>query len=491
MKAKKSGSTAIPRLFPPALPRNPQRAILRASFAVVLALSLHALDAEPVSLRQRLTGSWYQVERSNWSYYLNGKYKGLTHRETRAVLSSKPGKAGGRQFSGFFYVLEETLRDMVKASQGVDSIEETVFELSPDGALSMIRDSGYPRLRNFPVMPADPVSPGDSWQSPGIRIIDPRNDGKTTALPILAEYVYLGPEEYQGERVHRIRAKYATRLNKYERKKKDDPNLTGATGTHDVEILVSGNTGAAVLMLDRLDETFVYADGSTIRFKGSTAFFGETPLPVNRAELYAKADSLGAKRQEAGPPEPIRPARESTDHAVQPDTAASTPNTPAPKSTTPAPVPTVPAPGPVIQPDPLDSGMKASPDENPPPVEPFTVEDTDRGVRLSVRDIRFIADSDAIIPNEGWRLDAIAETLSLVPEGKFLIEGHTADVGNPAGEKSLSVQRARKVADELCKRGLKSEQFIYTGYGGTRPIGDNATAQGRALNRRVEITILE
>jgi len=479
VKAKKSGSAAIPRLFPPALPRNPQRTFLRVSFAVVLALSLHALDAEPVSLRQRLTGSWYQVERSNWSYYLNGKYKGLTHRETRAVLSSKPGKTGGRQFSGFFYVLEETLRDMVKASQGVDAIEETVFELSPEGVISMIRDSGYPRLRNFPVMPSDPVSPGDRWQSPGIRIIDPRNDGKTTALPILAEYVYVGPEEYHGERVHRIRAKYATRINKYERTKKDDPDLMGANGTHDVEILVSGNTGAALLMLDRLDETFEYADGSTIRFKGSTAFFGETPIPVNRAELYAKADSLGAKRQEAEPPEPIRPARGSTDQTAKPDTAAPTP------------MPTVPAPGPVGQPIPTDIGKKASPDENPPPAEPFTVEDTDRGVRLSVRDIRFIADSDEIIPNEGWRLDAIAETLSLVPEGKFLVEGHTADVGNPAGEKSLSVQRARKVADELCKRGLKSEQFIYTGYGGTRPIGDNATAQGRALNRRVEITILE
>lgn len=471
---KKSGSAAFPRSISTALQGAGKRLVSRAALAVFLAVSLAAPGAEQVSLRQRQTGSWYQVERSNWTCYLNGSYKGLTHRETRAVLSAKPGKGGNRQFSGFFYVLEETLRDMAKASQGVDAIEESVFELSPDGGITMIRDSGYPRLRNFPVLPNDPVSPGDRWQSPGIRIIDPRNDGRITALPILAEYEYIGPEDYRGERVHRIRAKYATRISKFERNKKDDPNLKGASGTHDVEILVSDDTGAAVLMLDRLDETFEYADGSKIRFKGSTAVFGETPLPVNRAELYAKADSLGATRQEKA--------------------STATPQ-PSPGSADPAPKPAEPGKSsdeakPAIAPK-KPGEPSAKPSESPPPVEPFTVEDTERGVRLSVRDIRFIADSDAIIPNEGWRLDAIAETLLLVPGGKFLVEGHTADVGNPAGEKKLSVQRARKIADELCRRGLKGEQFIFTGYGGTRPIGDNATAEGRALNRRVEITILE
>jgi len=127
----------------------------------------------------------------------------------------------------------------------------------------------------------------------------------------------------------------------------------------------------------------------------------------------------------------------------------------------------------------------------PAPAEkPFTIEETPQGVRLSVRDIRFLADSEKILPEETWRLDAIADALRLVPEGQFLVEGHTAAVGKTAGEKELSVKRAKTVVDEMVKRGLLPEQFMYTGHGGTRPVADNGTPGGRAVNRRVEITIL-
>jgi outer membrane protein OmpA-like peptidoglycan-associated protein len=47
------------------------------------------------------------------------------------------------------------------------------------------------------------------------------------------------------------------------------------------------------------------------------------------------------------------------------------------------------------------------------------------------------------------------------------------------------------MVDELVKRGISADRFIYKGWGGTRPVGDNATNEGRSANRRVEITILE
>ena len=78
-----------------------------------------------------------------------------------------------------------------------------------------------------------------------------------------------------------------------------------------------------------------------------------------------------------------------------------------------------------------------------------------------------------------------------VPGGTFLIEGHTAAVGRPAGEQQLSEERAQSVISEMVKRGLKAEQFMFKGYGGTQPIADNSTNEGRAANRRVEITILQ
>jgi outer membrane protein OmpA-like peptidoglycan-associated protein len=55
----------------------------------------------------------------------------------------------------------------------------------------------------------------------------------------------------------------------------------------------------------------------------------------------------------------------------------------------------------------------------------------------------------------------------------------------------LSIERAQRMVEELVRRGISADRFIYKGWGGTRPIGDNSTNDGRALNRRVEITILE
>jgi outer membrane protein OmpA-like peptidoglycan-associated protein len=114
------------------------------------------------------------------------------------------------------------------------------------------------------------------------------------------------------------------------------------------------------------------------------------------------------------------------------------------------------------------------------------------GVRLIVRDIRFIPDSDEFLPEERPRLDIIAQALKeAAPRQNFLVEGHTASVGRPAGEMELSVSRARRMVEELARRGIAEDRFIYKGWGGTRPVGDNNNEPGRAQNRRVEITILD
>lgn len=113
------------------------------------------------------------------------------------------------------------------------------------------------------------------------------------------------------------------------------------------------------------------------------------------------------------------------------------------------------------------------------------------GVRLTVRNLRFAADSDRLLPEERGRLDLLAQALRGVGERTILVEGHTAAVGRPAGELELSVARAKRIVDELSVRGIPADRFLYVGWGGTKPAADNATEEGRARNRRVEITILE
>ena len=133
-----------------------------------------------------------------------------------------------------------------------------------------------------------------------------------------------------------------------------------------------------------------------------------------------------------------------------------------------------------------DSSSSSGTDKNN-----MVYEETPAGIRLSVRDIKFKPDSDQVLPGEKSRLDEIAEVLKLAPNSQFLIEGHTASVGKPAGEQKLSEERAKNIATELAKRGIPADRFICKGHGGNKPIASNSTDSGRAQNRRVEITILE
>lgn len=119
-------------------------------------------------------------------------------------------------------------------------------------------------------------------------------------------------------------------------------------------------------------------------------------------------------------------------------------------------------------------------------------EKTDLGTRLSIHDLQFQPNTAELLPGEAERLDRIASLLKQVPDKtRFLIEGHTARVGEEKGEYELSLERAHSIAKALIKRGISSEKIICKGYGGRIPVADNETSEGRALNRRVEITILE
>ena len=123
-------------------------------------------------------------------------------------------------------------------------------------------------------------------------------------------------------------------------------------------------------------------------------------------------------------------------------------------------------------------------------VPDIRVEDTVPGLLFSV-DLKFVPDSAELLPEDRVRIAQIAEMLaSILKENEFtiLIEGHTADIGRPAGQMNLSIERTRTVMNALVSEGLPKELFTYKGYGATRPIADNKTEEGRRQNRRVDIT---
>jgi outer membrane protein OmpA-like peptidoglycan-associated protein len=87
------------------------------------------------------------------------------------------------------------------------------------------------------------------------------------------------------------------------------------------------------------------------------------------------------------------------------------------------------------------------------------------------------------------QLDQVADALKTQAEHHFSVEGHTDSQGTARVNDELSTRRANAVRDYLVVRGVSAAAITATGFGSSKPIGDNRTAEGRAMNRRVEIIV--
>ncbi|MCL2507410.1 MAG: OmpA family protein [Endomicrobia bacterium] len=86
-------------------------------------------------------------------------------------------------------------------------------------------------------------------------------------------------------------------------------------------------------------------------------------------------------------------------------------------------------------------------------------------------------------------LQDIAEEIKKTKYTNITIEGHTDSAGNQAANKNLSEARAKAVHDELVEAGIDPFKIDYDGFGSSMPVATNETQEGRAQNRRVEITV--
>jgi OmpA-OmpF porin, OOP family len=98
--------------------------------------------------------------------------------------------------------------------------------------------------------------------------------------------------------------------------------------------------------------------------------------------------------------------------------------------------------------------------------------------------VEFATGSAQITPSGKRYLDAVVKCVA----GPMEVGGHTDNVGSEATNAKLSTARANAVKAYLESQGVKADLLSAQGYASSKPVGDNATAQGRAKNRRIELT---
>lgn len=465
----------------------------------------------------------------------------------------KGANPADRYYDGNFYVSEGTVRASAYVGEEINNSIPSTFKITSDGQLIMIKDKGYPTFRSFPAFTRSRIKPGDKWQAKAERIVDPLNKGVKTKMPIYVEYTYLRDDVFHEEDVYVISAQWATRYGLAGTLDfGGDRDLKFAQGKNLATILVSKKTGNALVVRDTVDEEFEYSDGKKVAFKGTISMFTEYPPTYNKEKLFPAlqriasvskeelkkimdnkvtddyASGAGKGAEQGAKSGTVSKGGKGSDVGSNSAAASAGTDTSGKKESGNglSKAPGMVADGCEIEENRSDNnsvtqaGIKESKggkaakqdkksqnskkrtevmasakdtvSKETKETEPkVTVENTEAGIRLTMQNLQFKPDSAELLSGESSRLKDIAELLKMVPEQMILIEGHTASVGNPRGEMQLSLERADTIKKALVKRGVGADKIMVKGSGGTKPVADNSTPQGKAKNRRVEITILD
>lgn len=124
------------------------------------------------------------------------------------------------------------------------------------------------------------------------------------------------------------------------------------------------------------------------------------------------------------------------------------------------------------------------------PKTPLGAKVDDRGCWV-IQDYVFETESARIKPEHEPALTAVGEVLVGNPKLRIRLDGHTDDTGTADFNFQLARKRAAAVRDFLAEAGIDAERIEIRGFGPTRPIAPNDTPEGRQLNRRVEISIID
>jgi outer membrane protein OmpA-like peptidoglycan-associated protein len=220
---------------------------------------------------------------------------------------------------------------------------------------------------------------------------------------------------------------------------------------------------AAALQIAGLDpRTAVSVEGRTVTLSGEVA------NPYARARMRAIAGS-------------IRGVRTVIDHLsvapLPPAEFAARPSPPEAVFKALAPPPT--------------EGPPTRRERPPPPSEPASKPLEPPPGQLQLPLLHFEFASTRLTPDSELRLAEIIAELDKYPDGRIEVAGHADAIGSKSYNQELSLRRARAVADRLVAAGIDAARLQTRGYRESRPLTDNHTRQGRAMNRRVELTRIQ
>ena len=128
-----------------------------------------------------------------------------------------------------------------------------------------------------------------------------------------------------------------------------------------------------------------------------------------------------------------------------------------------------------------------APQPAPPPPPHHCQSDLDATARSGI--INFATGVADLSRSSEARLKAVADSLTRCAGARLEISGHTDNQGDPDDNKELSEARAMAVVEWLIHAGIAPERLSAAGFGDTRPIAPNDTAEGRAQNRRIEFRL--
>lgn len=127
----------------------------------------------------------------------------------------------------------------------------------------------------------------------------------------------------------------------------------------------------------------------------------------------------------------------------------------------------------------------------PGPGEAIDLNGCKAGDAFVLRGVTFELDSARLTPNAKVILDGVADALLAQQAVKAEIGGYTSSEGSDSHNQGLSERRAASVTEYLVGRGVTADRLTNKGYGEASPVADNNTPDGRELNRRVELKVMD